>query len=55
MTINAVVGRPSRPGAGGGRQQTCDDFCVPFTAPENDAFTVLLVDSEDRFEEGAGP
>ena len=41
--------------AGGGRKQTYDDFCVALRDPKNDAFTILLVDSEEPVAEGAGP
>lgn len=50
-----LAGRMPRVIAGGGRKQTCDDFCVSLHDPRNDAFSVLLVDSEDLVVEGAGP
>ena len=49
-----LAGRMPRVIAGGGRQQTYDDFCVAFGDPKNDAFTVLLVDSEDPIAEDVG-
>ena len=39
----------------GGRRQTYDDFCTAFDDPRNDAFTVLLVDSEEPVAEGVAP
>jgi hypothetical protein len=50
-----LAGRLPRIIAGGGRKRTYDDFCMAFEDPRNDAFTVLLVDSEDPVVEGAGP
>ena len=49
-----LAGRMPRVIAGGGRKQAYDDFCVAFGDPKNDAFTVLLVDSEDPVTEGVG-
>jgi hypothetical protein len=40
---------------GGGRKQTYDDFCTALNDPKNDAFTMLLVDSEAPVAEGVGP
>ena len=40
---------------GGGRQETYDDFCTALNDPRNDAFIVLLVDSEGPVAEGVGP
>ncbi len=48
-------GRLPRVVPGGGRQQTYDDFCTALSSPHDDAFIVLLVDSEGPVAEGAGP
>ena len=48
-------GRLPRVVPGGGRRQTYNDFCTAFDDPRNDAFTVLLVDSEERVAEGVAP
>ena len=48
-------GRLPRVIPGGGRRQTYDDFCTALNNPRDDAFIVLLVDSEGPVAEGAGP
>lgn len=50
-----LAGRLPRVVAGGGRQQTYDDFCTAFRKTGDDAFIVLLVDSEDAVRQGDSP
>ena len=50
-----LAGRLPKVISGGGRKQTYDDFCTALRDPKNDAFTVLLVDSEAPVAEGVGP
>lgn len=50
-----LAGRLPRVVPGGSRKQTYDDFCTAFETLANDAFAVLLVDSEDAITEDAGP
>ena len=50
-----LAGRLPRVIPGGSRKQTYDDFCTAFDDLDNDAFVVLLVDSEDPIAEGVGP
>lgn len=45
-----LEGRLPRVVPGGGRQETCDDFCTALNDPRNDAFIVLLVEGRDSFE-----
>ena len=55
FTKAGFAGRLPRVVPGGGRRETYDDFCTALSDPGNDAFTVLLVDSEAPVAEGAGP
>ena len=55
FTKAGLAGRLPRVVPGGGRRQTYDDFCTAWNDPKNDAFTVLLVDSEAPVAEGVGP
>lgn len=50
-----LAGRLPRVVPGGSRRATCDDFCTALNDPRNDAFIVLLVDSEGPVAEGVGP
>ena len=54
FTKAGFAGRLPRVVSGGGRRETYDDFCTALRDPGNDAFTVLLVDSEAPVAEGAG-
>ena len=48
-------GRLPRVVPGGGRRQTYDDFRTALNNPRDNAFIVLLVDSEGPVAEGVGP
>ena len=48
-------GRLPRVIPGGGRRQAYDDFCTALNDPRDDAFIVLLVDSESPVAIGVGP
>jgi len=50
-----LEGRLPRVVPGGGRRETYDDFCTALNATRDDAFLVLLVDSEGPVAEGADP
>ena len=50
-----LVGRMPKVVACGGRQRVYDKFRAALVASNERAFTVLLVDSEERVAEGSGP